>query len=144
MKATRRDPLKEARETSTCATLFTLTVTGPATLIAGIILIAVSHSERLASIVFVGIFVADLLGMLWWSRRQTARQKQKKGTSLIPEAQMTVHAFITHMKMHPELLPAGMTEFDLERFRKLCSGTSQAGMDHWVEQCSRRTHEQQS
>ena len=144
MKATRRDPLKEARETSTCAALFTLTVTGPATLIAGIILIAVSHSERLASIVFVGIFVADLLGMLWWSRRQTARQKQKKGTSLIPEAQMTVHGFIAQVKMHPELLPAGMTAFDLERFRKLCSGTSQAGMDQWVEQCSRRTHEQQS
>ena len=40
--------------------------------------------------------------------------------------------------MHPELLPAGMTAFDLERFRKLCSGTSQAGMDQWGEQCSRR------
>ena len=80
MKATRRDPLKEARETSTCAALFT------------------------------------------W----------------------TVHGFIAQVKMHPELLPAGMTAFDLERFRKLCSGTSQAGMDQWGEQCSRRTHEQQS
>lgn len=144
MKATRRNPLKEARETSTFAALFTLTVTGPTTLIAGIILIAVSHSERLASIVFASIFVADFLGMIWWSRRQTARQKQKKGTNLIPEVQMTVHGFIAPVKIHPELLPAGMTEFDLERFRKLCSGTSQAGIDQWVEQCSRRTHEQQS
>jgi hypothetical protein len=79
-----------------------------------------------------------------WSRRQTARQKQKKGTTPIPEAQMTVHAFIAHMKMHPEQMPPGMTEFDLEYFRKLFSGKSQAGIDHWVEQCNRRTHEQQS
>ena len=136
--------MKEARETITFAAIFTLILIGPATFIAGIILIAVSHSEGLASIVFVGIFVADLLGMLWWSRRRIARQKQKKGTRLLPEAQMTVHGFIAHIKMHPELLPAGMTEFDLERFRKLCSGTSQAGIDQWVEQCSRRTHEQQS
>ena len=136
--------MKEARETITFAAIFTLILIGPATFIAGIILIAVSHSEWLASIVFASIFVADLLGMLLWSGRQTARQKQEKGTSLIPEAQMTVHEFIAHIKMHPELLPAGMTEFDLERFRKLCSGTSQAGIDQWVEQCSRRTHEQQS
>jgi len=80
MQATRRDPLKGARETITFAALFTL----------------------------------------------------------------TVHGFIAHMKMHPELLPAGMTAFDLERFRKLCSGTDQAGIDQWVEQCSRRTHEQRS
>ena len=32
---------------------------------------------------------------------------------------MTVHEFIVHSKMHPELLPAGVTEFDLERFRKV-------------------------
>src|SRR5258708_33277171 len=96
MKATRRDPLKEARENITFAALFTLTVTGPATFIAGIILIAVSHSEWLASIAFLSIFVADLFGIFWWSRRRSA--------SPIEEQQITVHAFVSHARMHPELL----------------------------------------
>ncbi len=57
MKAAHRDPLKEARNTITLATVFALTVTGPGTLIAGVILLAVSRSEVLSSIVFV-VFVA--------------------------------------------------------------------------------------
>ena len=135
--------MKEAREHIAAAVLFTLLVVGPASLIAGIILL-VSNNDAISSIIFFSVFAVDLLAVAHWSRRQTARQQQKKGTSLLPEAQMTVHAFITHMKMYPELLPPGMTEFDLERFRKLCSGTSQGGIDHWVEQCNRRIHEQHS
>ena len=131
MQATRRDPLKEARETITCAALFTLTVTGLATLIAGIILIAVSHSEWLASIAFVSIFIADLLGMLWWSRRRSAPP--------IEEQQITVHAFVSHVKMHPEVLPEGMTEFDLERFRKQWDGGSQMTLKAWIKQFSGET-----
>ncbi len=130
MKETRRDPLKEARENITFAALFTLTVTGPATLIAGIILIAVSHSERLASIVFVSIFVADLLGMLWWSRRRSAPPTE--------EQQITVHAFVSHARMHPELLK-GRTEFDLERFRKQWDGSSQMTLKAWIKQFSGET-----
>lgn len=53
MKAARRDPLKEAKDTITFATDFTRTVTGPATLIAGVTLLAVAHSEMLSSVVFV-------------------------------------------------------------------------------------------
>ncbi len=46
---------------------------------------------------------------------------------------MTVHGFIAHVKMHPELLPAGVTEFDLERFRKACSAKkSQAAYGDWM------------
>ena len=129
MKATRRDPLNEARETITFAALFTLTVIGPATFIAGIILITVNHSEWLASIVFVSIFVADLLGMLWWSRRRSAPPE---------EQQVTVHAFVSHVKMHPELLK-GRTEFDLERFRKQQDGSNQATLDTWIKQFSGET-----
>jgi len=137
------EQMKEVRKHVITAARFTLLVVGPASLIAGIVLL-VSNNEAISSIIFFSVLAVDLLAVAHWSRRQTARQKQKKGTTPIPEAQMTVHAFIAHMKMHPELLPAGMTEFDLERFRKLFSGTSKAGIDHWVEQCSRRTYEQHS
>ncbi len=41
MKAAHRDPLKVAKDTITFAAVFTLTVTGPATLIAGVILLAI-------------------------------------------------------------------------------------------------------
>ena len=55
----------------------------------------------------------------------------------MPEAHMTVHEFITHSKMHPELLPARMTEFDLERLRKVCSEKeSQAEFGDWMKQSS--------
>jgi len=135
--------MKEAREHIAAAVLFTLLVVGPASLIAGIILL-VSNNDAISSVIFFSVLAVDLPAVALWSRRQTARQQQKKETSLLPEAHMTVHGFIAHVKMHPELLPAGMTEFDLEHFRKLYSGTSQAGIDHWGEQCSRRTHEQHS
>jgi len=135
--------MKEVRKHVIAAARFTLLVVGPASLIAGIVLL-VSNHDAISSTILLSVLAVDLLAATLWSRRQTARQKQEQGTSLISEAQMTVHGFIAHVKMHPELLPAGMTEFDLEHFRKLCSGTSQAGIDQWVEQCSRRTHEQHS
>ena len=123
--------MKEARETITFAAIFTLILVGPATFIAGIILIAVSHSEWLASIVFVSIFVADLFGIFWWSRRRSAPP--------IEEQQITVHAFVSHVKMHPEVLPEGMTEFDLERFRKQWDGGSQMTLKAWIKQFSGET-----
>jgi hypothetical protein len=127
MKAAHRDPLKEARDTITFATVFTLTVTGPPTLIAGVILLAVSRSEWLASIVFVGMLAAAILGMFWWPRHRLT----------VVEEQITVHAFVSHFRMHPELLPQGRTEFDLERFRKQWSGRNQMTLDAWIKQFSR-------
>lgn len=70
--------MKKARETITFAAIFTLIVTGPATLITGVILIAVSHSEWLGSVVFISIFAAELLGMFWWPRRRTAPIQRKQ------------------------------------------------------------------
>jgi hypothetical protein len=133
--------MKEVKKHVITAARFTLLVVGPASLIAGIVLL-VSNNDAMSIIIFFSVFAVDLLAATHRSRRQTARQK--KGTTPLPEAHMTVHACITHMKMHPEQMPLGMTEFDLEYFRKLFSGKSQAGIDHWVEQCNRRTHEQQS
>src|SRR5579859_7071255 len=115
MKAAHRDPLKEARNTITLATVFALTVTGPPTLIAGVILLAVSHREVLSSIVFIGILAAAILGLFWWPRWRLT----------VVEQQITVHAFVSHIRMHPELLPQGRTERDLERFRKQWSGRNQ-------------------
>jgi hypothetical protein len=117
--------MKEARENITFAATFTLILIGPATFIAGIILIAVSHSEWLASIAFVSIFVADLFGIFWWSRRRSAPP--------IKEQQITVHAFVSHARMHPELLK-GRTEFDLERFRKQWDGSNQVTLKAWIKQ----------
>lgn len=126
MKATHRHPLKEVRDTITFATVFTLTVTGPATLIAGVILLAVSRSQVLSSLVFIGILAAAILGLFWWPRRRPTAVEQ----------QITVHAFISHARMHPELLPRGRTEFDLERFRKQWSGRNQMTLDAWIKQFS--------
>src|SRR5437868_11391366 len=132
MKAAYKDPLKEARDRITFVTVFTLTVTGPATLIAGVILIAVSRSEWLASIVFVGILAAAILGMFWWPRRRlTVVEKQQ---------QITVHVFVSRVRMHPELLPQGKTEFDLERFRKQWRGHSQMTLDAWIKRFSGEIH----
>ncbi|HLI08260.1 MAG TPA: hypothetical protein VKV40_16960 [Ktedonobacteraceae bacterium] len=130
MKAAHRHPLKEARDTITFATVFTLTVTGPATLIAGVILLTVSRSEWLASIVFVGILATAILGMFWWPRRRL---------TTVEERQITVHAFVSRVRMHPELLPLGRTEFDLERFRKRWSGRNQMTLDAWIKQFSGET-----
>ena len=48
---------------------------------------------------------------------------------------MTVHGFIAQVKLHPELLPAGMTECDLERFRKMWSQKNhQATFGTWMKQ----------
>ena len=96
MKAAHGDSLKEVRDRITFATVFTLTVTGPATLIAGVILLAVGRSEWLASIVFFGMLAAAILGMFWWPRGRL---------TVVEEQQITVHAFVSHVRMHPELLP---------------------------------------
>jgi hypothetical protein len=125
--------MKEARERITAAALFTLLAEGPATLIAGAVLL-VSQNGALCSVIFFSIFAAGLLGVFWWSGRRAAAG-QKRGDGSTHETRMSVHQFIAHMKMHPELMPAGMTEFGLECFRKLCRKPGQeAELDNWVKQ----------
>src|SRR5260370_7512569 len=114
------------------AALFTLVVVGPASLIADFAFL-VSNNGVLSSIMLVSVVAIDVVVATLWLRRQPARQKQE--TSLIPEAHMTVHEFIAHSKMHPELLPTGVTEFDLERLRKVWSEKeSLAAFGDWVRQ----------
>ncbi|HYU73717.1 MAG TPA: hypothetical protein VEL31_13640 [Ktedonobacteraceae bacterium] len=83
MKAAHRDPLKEARDMITFATVFTLTVTGPVTLITGVILLAVSRGEVLSSIVFVGILAAAILGMFWWPRRRLTVVEEQRSLFML-------------------------------------------------------------
>lgn len=51
---------------------------------------------------------------------------------------MTVHTFVSHVRMHSELLK-GRTEFDLERFRKQWDGSNQATLKAWIKQFSGET-----
>lgn len=126
--------MKEVRKHITAAVLFTLATVGSALVCAGIVLV-VSDNRAIASLVFFVAFALTLPTAVRWLRKQVARQKQKQGSNLIPETPMSVHEFIAHIKMHPELLPAGTTEFDLERLRKVCSEKeSQAGFGDWMKQ----------
>jgi membrane protein implicated in regulation of membrane protease activity len=126
------DQMKEARGQIDAAALFTLLVVGPASLIADIAFL-VSNSGVMSSIIFLSVLAIDLFAAVHWLRRQPARQEQ--GTNPLPKAHMTVHEFIAHSRMHPELLPAGVTEFDLERFRKAWSEKeSQAAFGDWMRQ----------
>ena len=100
------------------AILLALTVIAPASL-ALLISYSLSGNQAISSTLFFGTFLADLIGAFCWMSRHTLPAGRN--------ARLSIHQFIAHMKMHPELLPPGMTEFDLERFRKLhskeiCSG----------------------
>ncbi len=149
--------MKEVRKHVIAAARFTLLVIGPASLIAGIVLV-VSDNRAIASLIFFVAVAIELSAAVLWKEKQIARQKQgttnpipeahmtvhefiahvneqEQGANPMPEAHMTVHKFIAHVKMHPELLPATMTEFDLERLRKVCSKKeSQAEFGNWMKQ----------
>lgn len=126
MKIVQRNSVKEARDMISFVTGFVMTVTSPATLTAGVILISVSHSELLASLAFSGIFAATLVGFFCWLRRRPAPREAQH---------LTVHAFVSHVRMHPELLN-GRTEFDLERFRKQWERSSPMTIVAWSKQFS--------
>src|SRR5437588_5634719 len=126
MKVAHGNSVKDARDMISFVTGFVMTVTSPATLITGVILIAMSHSELLASLVFISIFAATLSGFFCWLKRRPAPREAQ---------QLTVHAFVSHVRMHPELLK-GRTEFDLERFRKRWDRSSQMTLVAWIEQIS--------
>jgi hypothetical protein len=110
---------------ATTAILLALAVIAPA----GVLLLItyyLSGNETISSTIFFGTFLADLIGACWWISRRTAPAGQR--------VRMSIHQFIAHMKMHPELTPPGMTEFDLECFRKLQRRQAQAGLDAWLMQ----------
>ena len=113
-----------ARKAAT-AILLALAVIAPASLVL-LISYSLSGNQTISSTLFFGTFLADLIGAFWWMSRHTL----SAGRS----ARMSIHQFIAHVKMHPELLPQGMTEFDLECFRKLQRRSAQAGLDAWLAQ----------
>lgn len=107
------------------AILLALAVIAPASLLL-LITYSLSGNETISSTIFFGTFLADLIGAFWWMSRYTL----PAGRS----SRMSIHQFIAHMKMHPELMPPGMTEFDLECFRKLQRRQAQTGLDAWLMQ----------
>ena len=111
---------------ATTAILLALVVIAPASLLL-LITFSLSGNETISSTIFFGAFLADLFGAFCWISWHTP----PVGRS----ARMSIHQFIAHMKMHPELMPPGMTEFDLERFRRLHRRYAQAGLDAWLMLC---------
>lgn len=107
------------------AILLVLAVIAPASVLL-LIIYYLSGNETISSAIFFGTFLADLIGAFWWISLHTPPAGQR--------ARMSIHQFIAHMKMHPELMPPGMTEFDLECFRKLQRRQAQAGLDAWLTQ----------
>lgn len=108
---------------------FALLVTSPATCLAGMILISISHSEVLAYLVFISIVAATLFGFFCQPKRRPARGEVQH---------ISVHAFVSYVRMHPELL-YGKNEFDLERFRKQWDGRGQMSLAAWSGQFSGNT-----
>jgi hypothetical protein len=117
-------PTNKAGRTVT-AILLALAVIAPASLVL-LISYSLSGNQTISSTLFFGTFLADLCGAFWWMSQHTLPAGRN--------ARMSIHQFIAHMKMHPELLPPGMTEFDLECFRKLQRRSAQARRDAWLAQ----------
>lgn len=115
--------MNTTRSTITTAAFLALAVITPAAILLGITY-QLSRNETISSTVFFGAFIADLIGVFWWLRQH-----------VVPTAQpacINVHQFVAHMKMHPELMPAGMSEFDLERFRTSQRRRSPMGLEAWL------------
>ncbi len=117
--------MNKARNTLTTAALLALAIIVSAAVLLGITY-QLSQNATISSTVFFGTFLANLVSVLWWATRQLAPAAQRR--------RMSVHRFIAHMNMHPGRMPAGMTELDLERFRKLHGGSGQARLDAWIGQ----------
>jgi hypothetical protein len=115
--------MNKTRNTITTAALLAFAIIAPASILMGITY-QLSRNETISSTIFFGTSLADLIGVFWWISRRIAPAGQR--------ARMSVHQFVAHMKMHPERMPAGMTEFDLEHFRKLQSRRSPMGLDAWI------------
>lgn len=123
MRRSSEATLKKIRQNIITAVLLALVVIGPASVFMGITY-QVSRNETISSMIFFGTFLADLIGLSWWASHQLAPAGRR--------THMSVHQFVAHMKMHPELMPPGMTEFDLESFRRLQRRWKQMGFDAWL------------
>jgi membrane protein implicated in regulation of membrane protease activity len=66
--------MKEVKKHVITAARFTLLVVGPASLIAGIILL-MSNNDAMSIIIFFSVFAIDLLAATQWSRRRQTRQQ---------------------------------------------------------------------
>ncbi len=131
MNATDRKPSSPSPEMmSMCSALFKMLLVTLAALLSGETALLVWQRTAIGNVVYFSVYALGLIVVAVRSRRRAAQQHC--GDVTVPGTQVTVHAFVAHLKMHPERLPEGMTEADLEYFRKEFGGNHQEDANTWI------------
>jgi hypothetical protein len=132
MKATgSKQSLRSPAMTSMFSALFKMWIVTLVALLIGEAVLLVWQRTAVVNVVYFSVYALGLIVVAVWSRRRALQQD--RGDVLVPEKRVTVHAFVAHLKMHPALLPKGMTEADLEYFRKEFSGNNQEEVNTWTQ-----------
>jgi hypothetical protein len=131
MKATNRKPLSPSPVmTSMFSALFRMLMVTLAALLIGETVLLVWQRTTIGNVVYFSVYALGLIIVTVWTRRREATRGS--GDVAVPGKRVTVHAFVAHLKMHPELLPKGLTEADLEYFRKEFRGNNQEEVNMWM------------
>ncbi len=115
--------------TSTFCALFRMLLVTLVALLSGEAALLVWQRTAIGNVVYFSVYALGLIVVAVRSRRRAAQQHC--GDVTVPGTRVTVHAFVAHLKMHPERLPEGMTEADLEYFRKEFGGNHQEDANTW-------------
>lgn len=116
--------------TSMCSALFRMLLVTLVALLSGETVLLVWQRTAIGNVLYFSVYALGLIVVAVRSRRQAAQQHC--GDVTVPGKRVTVHAFVAYLKMHPELLPEGMTEADLEYFRKEFGGNHQEDANTWI------------
>lgn len=116
--------------TSTFCALFRILLVTLVALFSGEAALLVWQRTAVGNVVYFSVYALGLIVVALWSRRRAAQQH--RGDVTVPGTRVTVHAFVAHLKMHPDLLPKGVTEADLEHFRKQFGGNRQEEVHRWI------------
>jgi hypothetical protein len=131
MNATARKPSRPSPEMmSMCSALFRMLLVTLVALLSGETALLVWQHTAIGNVVYFSVYALGLIVVAVRSRRRAAQQHCRDVT--VPGTRVTVHAFVAHLKMHPERLPEGMTEADLEYFRKEFGGNHQEDANTWI------------
>jgi uncharacterized membrane protein len=132
MNPTDRKPSRPSLEMmSMCSALFRMLLVTLVALLSGETVLLVWQRTAIGNVVYFSVYALGLIVVALRSRRRAAQQHCRDVT--VPGTRVTVHAFVVHLKMHPERLPEGMTEADLEYFRKEFGGNHQEDANTWTQ-----------
>jgi len=132
MNATDRKPSRPSPEImSMCSALFRMLLVTLVALLSGETALLVWQRTAIGNVVYFSVYALGLIVVAVRSRRRAAQQHC--GDVIVPGTRVTVHAFVAHLKMHPEQLPEGMTEADLEYFRKEFGSHRHAEVHTWTQ-----------